>query len=430
MPYLPGYSLVDDSDVQLTDDSDVPYAEEDADLTWLSVTVLAQLTEILNRIGTPSSTLFQDIAGVGGDVAAVATQVTGVQVTTDDALYAAQYAALIAAYVAAAKIDPVWGPAVVDGVVAIADKLGIGLNQTDVGSPVQPQVAGIVDGTYPVTPVTPPPEGYGGQGLDDIAAAVWGYRIGNQEMGGSATTQQADVVVSGIKAALELTGGQAGFTDSRNPFFSLVARDVLRAREDIRGQWGDLDYQPPLETDWSAWDGEDSLVDFLTAQHPSFTWLEQGPDGQATPGIAWAHVGSGSLEHYWRCNVPEYMLPYVSGRGLATQSPPIWPGLANVTLAEPVPFHDVIEVTGPMDGILVQYTTPPQSVSKWTVGSFTNYGFAGQLAFTSDNGYAEPWQYLQWDKQVYVPRALSVAATVLIYPKAGQEGTITPWTRI
>lgn len=314
-------------------------------------------------------------------------------------------------------------------VIAIANELDLG---GDVEAPAQMPVSyttGLTDGTYPVTPVTPPPEGYGGGDPADIVDAIFLHNVTWQNATGEVQLS-LQYWLEEVMAALGPSAWASGVPDPRNPYFSLVAAYPTAVTYGALIPWSASAVPPVPALDFSAVLAGDTVLSYLNREVDDYTWTNQGPWGEATPAGVFAALSGEYAGRYWRCNLTDDELHLLAGQlgGASTAGAPVWPGLAGVTLGDPVPFDDVMEITGPMHGVLVDYTTPPQKTDKWTVESFSNYGHAGQLAFTSDNGYAEAWQYLQWDKQVYVPRALSEAATVLLRPIAGQEGTVTPFT--
>jgi hypothetical protein len=171
--------------------------------------------------------------------------------------------------------------------------------------------------------------------------------------------------------------------------------------------------------DWSAIGAYTSVVDWLNATDTSGrTWALDPDAGLATtfdtlPGEQWYAL---------RCLLRDADVYPMAGR-----LPPVWPGLANVTLGAPIALSADLELAGPMDGVLISITTPPTGLGKFVIGDRTWWYRLGQIAFVSDNGEVEPWQYLAWDQSVYCPRQMAHAASALIRCLAGAEGTATPW---
>lgn len=110
-------------------------------------------------------------------------------------------------------------------------------------------------------------------------------------------------------------------------------------------------------------------------------------------------------------------------------SPALWPGLANATLGTEVALIDQLELTTPMHGILVNVTTPPTRTGRREIGGrLMDYG-VGEISFLTDNGYAEPWQYMGFRQAIYTPRTMGRASGAIFRVLAGAAGNVRPWTR-
>lgn len=112
-----------------------------------------------------------------------------------------------------------------------------------------------------------------------------------------------------------------------------------------------------------------------------------------------------------------------------TGGAPVWPGLANVSMGAPVALVDQLVLNGPMDGVIVAVTTPPVGLGQYRVGGRRlDYGQM-RLAFETDNGELEGWQYFGFEEAVYTPHAMAQAAKCRFQLLGGLGGTVTPWTR-
>lgn len=114
----------------------------------------------------------------------------------------------------------------------------------------------------------------------------------------------------------------------------------------------------------------------------------------------------------------------------ATANPgaPVWPGLANVTLGTVLTLSEQPAVTGPFDGVLIDVTTPPTRTGLRQFGDAPmDYG-VGEIAFVTDNGYIEPWQYLGFRTALYTPKMMRQASGVRCRILAGAAGTIRTFT--
>jgi hypothetical protein len=107
---------------------------------------------------------------------------------------------------------------------------------------------------------------------------------------------------------------------------------------------------------------------------------------------------------------------------------PSWPGLSGVTLGSSVPLTDELVVTGPLSGVLVHLTSGPAGASRWLIGGEYMYYSWGEVAFQTDDGYLEPFQWLGANDAIYMPRQIQSAAAVLFHVRRDASGTVTPFT--
>lgn len=118
-----------------------------------------------------------------------------------------------------------------------------------------------------------------------------------------------------------------------------------------------------------------------------------------------------------------------SGGSLADSGavPPIWPGLANVTLGSTVALVDGLLVAGPLAGVIVVITSVPTPISFYPFGSIRSYVRAGAVLFTDDNGDSEFPQPLGPQSQVVLAKSMAVAASCSFRVPSGVLGTVTPF---
>lgn len=107
---------------------------------------------------------------------------------------------------------------------------------------------------------------------------------------------------------------------------------------------------------------------------------------------------------------------------------PVWPGLSGVTLSNPVSLSDDPRIVGPMDGVLVTITTPPSKVGVRNIGGAMFDYNSGEVAFETDNGEVEPWQYLGFRDAIFTPKTMKRAGAVRFRVLAGAEGVVQCWT--
>lgn len=115
--------------------------------------------------------------------------------------------------------------------------------------------------------------------------------------------------------------------------------------------------------------------------------------------------------------------------GTTYDGAPVWPGTAGVTFGSPVALSPQLVLDGPMDGVVVDVTTPPGASGGYNVGGRAlDYG-QFRIAFESDHGELEPWQYFGFRQALYTPKSMARAAKARFQITAGTGGTVTPWTR-
>jgi hypothetical protein len=112
----------------------------------------------------------------------------------------------------------------------------------------------------------------------------------------------------------------------------------------------------------------------------------------------------------------------------AVHGPPVWPGLAGVTLGTSVPLATGVTVTGPMQGVIIALTSVPTFKGQFLYDTDISYLTIGSLTFKSDNGQDEVAQGLGFTSALYLPKSMSVAAACLIRTAPGLVGTVTPFT--
>jgi hypothetical protein len=173
-------------------------------------------------------------------------------------------------------------------------------------------------------------------------------------------------------------------------------------------------------------------MEYLLRTRPSYEWEDD--DGASEP---YAHV---IPEEYTL--LPNYTLrPRLSSAEWAAYVatlfppeppvlvPPVWPGAGTVTLGTPVALADQLVVEGPLHGVLVAVTVPPQHLGSYHVGGVVlDYG-VGRVAFETDAGDLEPWQYLGFRDALYCPRTMTSAARARFQVLGAAGGTVTPWVR-
>jgi hypothetical protein len=171
---------------------------------------------------------------------------------------------------------------------------------------------------------------------------------------------------------------------------------------------------------------------YLVRSRPYYEWTDG--DGTVEPYAQVEALGPGFAPYHIvrpRLTVAEFaeVVTILYPTAAATPSAPVWPGFAEVTLGDPVALVDQLIVEGPMHGLLIAVTTPPQRLGSYRLGTETlDYG-VGRITFETDSGDMEPWQYLGFRTAIYTPKSMAIAERARLQVLGGAEGTATPWTR-
>jgi len=378
--------------------------------------IIAKLDEIRAVLGGPGSTITQML----GASAAQQQQI---------AVYSRGAAAL---GMVGSLIAPELGIPLALGaeVIAIANELDLGGDVVAPDQMVPSYSIGISDGSYPVTPVTPPPAGYGGDAAEDIAAAVFAYGVNWQNATGEVTLQFR-YWLQEVMAALSPGSWAEGVPDPRNPYFSLVAAYPTAITYGALIPWSASAIPPVPALDFSSVFEGDTLLTYLNREVSDYTWTNAGPWGESTPAGAYAALSGEYAGRYWRCNLTTAQLHLLAGQlgGAGAPNAPVWPGVDNVEFGDPVAVVDAATIPGPLHGVVFEMTVAPSKLTNREIEGYTSYWRLGMITFVDDNGSVETFQYLQWEQGVYCPRQMQSAASAIIQLEGGAEASVTPWTR-
>lgn len=192
-----------------------------------------------------------------------------------------------------------------------------------------------------------------------------------------------------------------------------------------------VEYQESLGYHWSSYfvTPQPNYADVLPAES-TVDWLNRTDlsgrtwELDADTGTAISYdLLNGEYQYLVRCILRTPPRPATAGAAAA----PVWPGEPNVVEGTPVALGADVTIPGPLDGVRIALTTPPSGLSNFSMGGQTWYYRAGQIAFVSDVGDVETWQYITWTNALYCPRQMYRAASAILRGLAGVEGTATPW---
>lgn len=262
----------------------------------------------------------------------------------------------------------------------------------------------------PVTLPTNPPAAYGGATADESAQAVWEYNIPFYNVSTGAMVTSAGRVASNFAFT-------SGYPIASAPGFVVYAQnpeefyDVLPA------------YFTP---DFSTVVPGDTVLSWLNRELGPQTWQVDTdfygyfPYARFNPTFPFPYDIV--------CKLTDADLHAIAGTAQTASGAPVWPGLANVTLLDPVtidPPGGVIST--PCDGVIVEITGHPSWAGKYSFGTVTSWRNCGAIAFTSDNGDEEAPQTLGMTPCVYCPKTMQTASGLVYRTAIGYAGTITPW---
>lgn len=183
--------------------------------------------------------------------------------------------------------------------------------------------------------------------------------------------------------------------------------------------------------DWGDVLPGETLLEWLQRTDAAQEWEADEVTGEPVANLDTDAVGTGDYR----------VRPIISSRQFASltatftppeivfpPTAPVWPGSGAVELGEVVGLADQAVIEGPMSGILVNITTPPSRVGQRLIGgSIYDYN-VGEVAFESDAGDLEPWQYIGFRQAIYTPKSIQLAARARFRVLAGASGTAQAWT--
>lgn len=406
MPYLPGNSLVDAAGNALLDLSDVRLGEPPFDLGQLVADVRALALDLLMSFG-PFSTLADGLRTIINDL-------LGTTPARD--LSTMDYVESIYAILDPANLTDGHLPAHLDAnqTQALAAIQAVRQDLTSPHLPTIEDVLGVIGSGPGVELPETPPAGYGGS----TDAQIWGYYLPDVA-GGGATASYALSVAWQLAHRMFLAGG---WPIEKAPHFQMEQNDIISVYwpTDFAGLTYDL-------TDIHA---DDTVLSWLTRTDTS------GREWQLDEvrGLVYTETNlSGENHTRITCRLTDADLQairagYAAGGTLVANVPPIWPGVAGVTLGSSVPLASSVTLTGPLHGVLVAVTTPPSGLGLKNIGGNNYWYRLGEITFASDNGDLEPPQYLGFESALYTPKSMTEASAAYLRVMGAAAGTATPYT--
>jgi hypothetical protein len=263
----------------------------------------------------------------------------------------------------------------------------------------------------PVTLPSTPPPGYGGASGPSIANDVWNH----MEPGSSRTVGYWQELMG----ALALNFGQTIRLPVYDNGLMALVYDYSNEFEPTPPSTSpDFDLTTILPTDAN-------VADWLNRIDTQGNLWALNPNGFATSSNLITGYG------YWICEIDPLMFARFKAQlaGTATYLPPVWPGIANVTLGASQALADGLLIPGPLAGVIIVISAVPQPISYYPFGPIKSYVHVGGIAFVDDNGQVETVQPIGLDANVVCPKAMVLADHAYIRLQSGVTGTVRPWTK-
>lgn len=300
--------------------------------------------------------------------------------------------------------SPTFGNAAL--LAAIADAKAQGIADT---AAILVAILDLTDGTTPVSLPVVPPTGYGGPSSSDNASAVW-----------------TEYVLSDLVTPWEYLKSLG----SRSLFLKGYAEiyktdDLFSFFFPAYDQFGSVSGGQP-SFDWGVVNPANTFLEELTLQNGAYDtgWYD------GVGGMVELHDPIGMSALNFITNITGLEYDVLTGRSSpvsTTMVPPVWPGLALVTMGSPVGIAAQLTVDGPMDGVEIIITAVSSSKPNVPYDTQNAYKFIGAIAFVDDNGDVEPYQQLSFANALYCPKFMTRATSVVVRADASVVGTVTPW---
>jgi hypothetical protein len=115
-------------------------------------------------------------------------------------------------------------------------------------------------------------------------------------------------------------------------------------------------------------------------------------------------------------------------QAISANVPPVWIDEAHATVESSVPLADALELTGPLDGVIVAVTGHPSGAGKFAFGDQRSWRYVGAVVFQNDRGDWEWAQPIGLEAQVITPRTMQHASAARFRVESGWQGTARAFT--
>jgi len=115
-------------------------------------------------------------------------------------------------------------------------------------------------------------------------------------------------------------------------------------------------------------------------------------------------------------------------QGFTATVPPVWIDEAHATVESSVALADALELTGPLDGVIVSITDHPSGAGKFAFGDQRSWRYVGAVVFQNDRGDWEWAQPIGLEAQLITPRTMQHASAARFRVESGWQGTVRAFT--
>ncbi len=262
----------------------------------------------------------------------------------------------------------------------------------------------------PVTLPVTPPTGYGSVDAATVATAVW-FTVG------PTNGVFALSMLENLNTISQFTSdwsNQIDFNDFAG--WEMIPLNIATASLASADVCVTLDWTTVIASDASAVDWLNRVAGFPIV-------ADQGG------GVPGGSDGFGNFFSVPWLNTPTFQILRDKQLNLGQPTiPPVWPGVANVTLGSSTALTNGLMLTGPMDGVIVTILSAPPGKAKFAYGLIQAYQHLAALSFTDDDGHQEGFQPVQFEVGIYCPTTMVTAAGVIFRVDPAVTGTVQPWT--
>src|SRR6266446_10082042 len=214
---------------------------------------------------------------------------------------------------------------------------------------------------HAVTLPSPAPAGYGGPSSSANAAAVWAYPdpVSGQGFG--------QLLSDSAFAEINFQSAGAGLPMATHaPFWVVTQVFATREPDPTSNLPAYVNFGTILVTDATP-------IAWLNRQYPGFSFHDGGS------GVPYTFGGDSCTYYIPWLTQPVFEKIKAASAPASLLIPPVWPGIANVTLGAPQALVDGLLIPGPMHGLLVHIATVPYPISFYPFGPVKSFVRAGAV---------------------------------------------------